>query len=109
MAQLDTITLTTVHAASNYGKPVLVIDGMAYGPADMTPAGITAAELARAWVERFEAQRQIVRVTTPLSQDLADGLQEMADQYTNGNRSEMARRIIRKWLSEHGVGSTTTV
>jgi hypothetical protein len=27
--------LTTEHAASSYGKPVLVLDGQAYGPEDM--------------------------------------------------------------------------
>ena len=27
-------TLTTDHSASSYGQPVLVIDGVAYGPAD---------------------------------------------------------------------------
>ena len=31
------IELTTNHAASSYGIPVLVIDGEAYGPADETP------------------------------------------------------------------------
>jgi hypothetical protein len=31
------IKLTTDHAASSYGIPVLVIDGEAYGPADETP------------------------------------------------------------------------
>jgi hypothetical protein len=27
--------LTTEHAASSYGKPVLVLDGVAYGPEDL--------------------------------------------------------------------------
>ena len=48
--------LTTDNAASSYGQPVLVIDGMAYGTADAEVGGIrlvsaTAderAELARA-------------------------------------------------------------
>ena len=50
----DTIILTTTHAASSYGVPVLVIDGEAYGPADMTPAGIIAADLVQEWAARFE-------------------------------------------------------
>jgi hypothetical protein len=50
---LDTLTLTTNHAASSCGRPVLVIDGEAYGPADMTPVGVTAAELVATWAERF--------------------------------------------------------
>lgn len=49
----DTLTLTTAHAASSYGVPVLVIDGQAYGPGDMTPAGVTAAELLRQFYGRF--------------------------------------------------------
>lgn len=54
---LDTLTLTTAHAASSYGRPVLVIDGEAYGPADLTPAGVTAAELVTEWAQRFIGQR----------------------------------------------------
>lgn len=50
---LESITLTVAHAASSYGRPVLVIDGQAYGPADMTPAGLTGAELVATWTERF--------------------------------------------------------
>lgn len=30
--------LTTDHAASSYGQPVLVVDGVAYSPADPVPA-----------------------------------------------------------------------
>lgn len=52
---VETITLTTAHAASSYGRPVLILEGEAYGPADMTPAGMSAAELAAAWVTRFLA------------------------------------------------------
>ena len=50
---LDSLTLTTNHAASSYGRPVLVIGGEAYGPADMTPAGMTAAELVALWAARL--------------------------------------------------------
>jgi len=39
------IALTTDHPSSSYGLPVLVIDGQAYGPGDMTPLG-PAAEVA---------------------------------------------------------------
>lgn len=46
-----TARLTTEHAASNYSVPVLDLDGIAYGPADLVDAGgpepITAAELVR--------------------------------------------------------------
>lgn len=46
-------TLTTDHAASSYGIPVLLIEGVAYGPADRVPGlpnadifgGTTAASL----------------------------------------------------------------
>lgn len=33
-----TADLTTEHAASSYGRPVLVIDGQAYGPGDPVPS-----------------------------------------------------------------------
>lgn len=56
MADIDTLTLTTAHAASSYGRPVLVIEGEAYGPADLTPAGVTGAELVNAWAARFAGQ-----------------------------------------------------
>ena len=39
----DTLTLSTKHAASSYGVPVLLLRGAAYGPADKTPAGVTGA------------------------------------------------------------------
>lgn len=54
-ASIETLTLTTAHAASSYGVPVLLLDGGAtpYGPADMTPAGVTGAELVATWAERF--------------------------------------------------------
>jgi hypothetical protein len=52
-AEVDTVTLTTAHAASSYGRPVLVIGGAAYGPADMTPAGVIGADLVRQWAARF--------------------------------------------------------
>jgi hypothetical protein len=47
------IELTTDHAASSYGIPVLSIDGQAYGPADILPEqfqghGKTAADWAAA-------------------------------------------------------------
>lgn len=52
---VDTLTLTTNHAASSYGRPVLVLDGQAYGPADMTPAGVPAGELVTTWAAHFVA------------------------------------------------------
>ncbi len=58
MRKLSYITkLATDHAASSYGIPVLVLDGVAYGPADALPVpdpdplawlgGATAAEAVR--------------------------------------------------------------
>lgn len=43
-------TLTTEHAASSYGVPVLidVASGNAYGPADTLPSGKRAADAVRA-------------------------------------------------------------
>lgn len=53
MAEIDTLTLTTAHAGSSYGRPVLLLDGQAYGPADMTPTGQAAAEVLATWAARF--------------------------------------------------------
>jgi hypothetical protein len=53
-ADYDEITLTTAHSSSSYGRPVLLLDGDAYGPDDMTPAGLTGAALVRQWAARFE-------------------------------------------------------
>ncbi len=52
-SNVDTITLTTAHSASSYGVPVLVIDGAAYGPQDVTPDGQLAAHLVRQWATAF--------------------------------------------------------
>lgn len=39
--------LTTDHAASSYGQPVLVVDGVAHGPGDLLPDGQIAALAVR--------------------------------------------------------------
>jgi len=52
-AEFDTICLTMSSAASSYGVPVLLLDEQAYGPVDMTPAGVTGAELALTWAAKF--------------------------------------------------------
>lgn len=57
-ADIETVTLSVGHAASSYNVPVLLIDGglTAYGPGDMTPAGVIGAELVRTWGARFTGQ-----------------------------------------------------
>jgi hypothetical protein len=67
-ADIDTLTLTTAHAASSYGRPVAVIEGAAYGPEDMTPAGVTGAELVTTWAAHFLAP------LTPQHETAFDGL-----------------------------------
>ena len=47
---VDAITLTTHH-----GAPVAVLNGIAYGPEDLTPAGMPAAHLVTNWAGRFIA------------------------------------------------------
>lgn len=49
---MSTIILTTEHAASSYGLPVLAVDGEPYGPADILPSG----EPAVAWVTRWSTE-----------------------------------------------------
>ena len=39
--------LTTNHPASSYGQPILLLDGIAYGPCDTIPTGMSAAQLVR--------------------------------------------------------------
>jgi len=53
--ELKEVTLTTEHAASSYGQPVLVIDGHAYGVGDRTPFGL-AGGLAMRLVNRADAE-----------------------------------------------------
>lgn len=44
--KVETEILTDEHAAASYGLPVLVVDGIAYGPGDYLPRNIEAANLA---------------------------------------------------------------
>lgn len=59
--------LTTDHAASSYGKPVLVSPtGRAYGPGDIEPERYTQADLARVLgVTRGAIADRIRRGTLP--------------------------------------------
>jgi len=67
-AEIDSITLTTHH-----GAPVAVINGLAYGPADMTPAGVIGSELVGQWAARFAGQGQPDRAEAPaILRDLWD-------------------------------------
>lgn len=52
-----TAVLTTEHAASSYGIPVLVVAGAAYGPGDSLPSGCLAAELVRRFLNGGNAGR----------------------------------------------------
>jgi hypothetical protein len=54
----ETLTLTTDHAASSYGIPVLVIDGNAYGRLDHMPEG--KGELG--WIAPMETAEMAVTV-----------------------------------------------
>lgn len=63
-AQIGTASLTTDHAASSYGIPVLVFEGRAYGPDDM----ITDIMSAIALVNKILAGMQ----PSEVSDDLAD-------------------------------------
>ena len=46
-------TLTTNHAASSYGRPVLVVDGQAYGPVDLALNGLRVVAADPAEAERL--------------------------------------------------------
>jgi hypothetical protein len=93
-----TIILTTEHAASSYGVPVLVIEGEAYGPADMTPEGTTAEEavlrLTRAFLGSLgDAGTRSNTLRIRLTEAERAGLDEAAAA-AGQSRSEYARRRI---------------
>lgn len=50
--------LSTGHAASSYGQPVLVIDGEAYGPADLLQLPEGTLITAREWVRLAHRHRE---------------------------------------------------
>jgi len=56
--ELTELTLTTEHASSSYGRPVLVVDGQAYGPGDRLPDGRIAGDLVQDWADRFTSTRR---------------------------------------------------
>ncbi len=64
----ETNLLTTEHAASSYGQPVLVIDGQVYGPGDI----VGGNTLASAWV-------MVLRNMEGCPSDFA----RMADRFTD--------------------------
>ncbi len=49
------VFLTTDHAASSYGVPVLLIGDTAYGSADVLPGGMRAGELVGRFLARAAA------------------------------------------------------
>lgn len=50
--------LTTEHAASSYGQPVLVIDGEAFGPGDLLTLPDGGMMVAREWVRLAHRHRE---------------------------------------------------
>lgn len=78
-AEIDSITLTTHH-----GAPVAVINGLAYGPADMTPAGVIGSELVGQWAARFAGQGQ-------------------PDRAADGREIERLRGIVADYRREMGI------
>lgn len=60
-----TTTLTTNHAMSSYNQPVLVRDGVAYGPSDWVDEGIfgliSAQEIVRNFVDKLALRIAMTR------------------------------------------------
>lgn len=114
----DSLTLTTAHAASSYGVPVLVIDGEVYGPGDMTPAGVTGAELVTTWARRFanlgKAEKAAdlllnFRTVTALRDVEAFIRAKLAELGQPDRASELEAILRAVWeqrasVSEHGAG-----
>ena len=56
------LTLTTEHPSSSYGKPVLLIDDQAYGPADLVGSTTAADKLinaVRSFLEQWKDGPQL--------------------------------------------------
>lgn len=96
---LDTITLTTAHAASSYGRPVLVIDGEAYGPADMTPAGVIGAELVGQWAASFTSTRDPEARSAHLREAL-ERIENLGAEHPETNWTETMFRLANLALAE---------
>lgn len=100
--------LTTEHAASSYGQPILLVDGQPYGPGDlpgtvMIPAGtdptiVHAAKRAgwRVRLQRARREPKIVRMDAYDEQCLARIMAYLGI----GNASEAIRQAIRRWAEE---------
>lgn len=80
-------TLTTSHAASSYGRPVLVVDGEAYGPRDVLTIDGEAHE-ARTWA---------AQARTALAPVMAhhDGFRVFGQEYPAGDAETAESRAAR--------------
>lgn len=80
---IEAITLTTAHSLSSYGRPVLVVDGEAYGPADLVGDKV-AADLVHGWAARFCGEHGMTGLETRLG-NLTAALQAVYVMTTDAN------------------------
>lgn len=74
--------LTTEHAASSYGVPVLVVDGVAYGPGDWVPIGDRAGMRAAALAEQV---RLVLPPGEPATTETAERMERLRRAYVSGD------------------------
>ena len=91
---MDADTLTTAYSASSHGVAVAVIDGEAYGPADMTPNGEAAAAVLLRLGRSFLGQAPARPWVDDRAENLAAILREIWDRRASvserGNGYEVA-------------------
>lgn len=114
---MTTYTLTTAHPASAYNLPVLVNDqGRAYGPGDVLPDGLSAADWAVDNLPDDEARRRFLTPLSPrlgrprvyalgsrvrVTMDLPRDLIEQIDRV----RGELPRNVYIAALLRHALNS----
>ena len=115
----ETLTLTTAHSASSYGRPVLVIDGDAYGPGDFFE-GTQAADLVRQWAARFEEppDSQLLTDWRAAGERVATTDDDLPPELTEAQLAEIARTwpwnvkdalslFVSRAMTEAGIASRT--
>lgn len=92
------VNLTTEHAASSYGLPVLVLSGQAYGPTDLLPSGEAAAVYVGRW--SLDSNR------TPEDLALAQAfLSQSGALVSRGDIAHIAgvdAETVSQWVRRHG-------
>ncbi len=49
--------LSTIHKESDFGRPVLIVDGKSYRPNDILPSGLSAYEIVQLFLKREKPEK----------------------------------------------------